>query len=148
MEFLKKYKIQIAACGIIALVAGAFFVANKKENVNNNIQQEVKQLPLRVDTVPVNFEISEDNELKAVFTNESEETILTFTLEVLLKDTEEKIELKSREQVEPGQQSSVMTGTAPASGNIDDVQILKYKISVLSGTYMEYDTQSGQYNWS
>lgn len=148
MEFWKKYKIQIIICLVIAVAAAAFFVTNKKEKVENNIQQEVKQLPLRVDTVPVNFKISSDNKLEATFTNDSEETILTFTLEVLLKDTQEKIELKSREQVDPGQQSQVMTGNAPSSGNLDDIQILKYKISVLSGTYMEYDTQSGQYNWS
>lgn len=148
MEFWKKYKIQIVICAVIALVAAAFLLTNKKESVDNNLTQEVKQLPLRVDTVPVNFKISSDNKLEATFTNDSEETILTFTLEVLLKDTQEKIELKSREQVDPGQQSTVMTGKAPASGNLDDVQILKYKISVLSGTYMEYDTQSGQYNWS
>ena len=39
-------------------------------------------------------------------------------------------------------------GKGPASGNIDDVQILKYKISTANGTYMEYDSELNQYNWS
>ena len=40
------------------------------------------------------------------------------------------------------------TAKGPASGNIDDVQILKYKISTANGTYMEYDSELNQYNWS
>mgnify|MGYP001133218159 CR=1 FL=1 len=31
---------------------------------------------------------------------------------------------------------------------IDDIEVLKYKISLLSGVYMEYDTKLKQYNWS
>ena len=50
--------------------------------------------------------------------------------------------------VSPGEQSSQITGKAPKSGNIDDVKILKYKISVQSGTYMEYNSELNQYNWS
>lgn len=50
--------------------------------------------------------------------------------------------------VEKGKTSHVFTGKAPASGNVDDVEVLKYKLSLRSGTYMEYDTQLKQYNWS
>lgn len=150
MELLKKYRIALIIGGISILVLGMFFVLNKKEKVNNILEQQVKQLPLKVEAVPVNFEIikGESNNLKAVFTNDSQETILTFTIEVLLKDTNEVIEMKWSGAVSPGEQSSQITDKAPKSGNIDDVKILKYKISVQSGTYMEYNSELNQYNWS
>lgn len=150
MEFLKKYKIALIIGGVIILAAGIFLVTNKKEKVNKTPQQQAKQLPLKVEAVPVNFEIVQDTttNLKAVFTNDSEETILTFTMEVLLKDTQEVIEMKWKGPISPGEQSPQIIGKAPASGNINDVKILKYKISVQSGVYMEYDTELNQYNWS
>ena len=45
-------------------------------------------------------------------------------------------------------QSDASSAKAPASGNVDDIEVLKYKISLLSGVYMEYDTKLKQYNWS
>lgn len=151
MEFFKKYKTALILVGVIIFVIGLFLLINKKEKTNETPpQQQVKQLPLKVEAVPVNFEIikGESNNLKAVFTNDSQETILTFTIEVLLKDTNEVIEMKWSGAVSPGEQSSQITGKAPKSGNIDDVKILKYKISVQSGTYMEYNSELNQYNWS
>lgn len=151
MEFFKKYKTALILVGVIIFVIGLFLLINKKEKTNEiPPQQQVKQLPLKVEAVPVNFEIikGESNNLKAVFTNDSQETILTFTIEVLLKDTNEVIEMKWSGAVSPGEQSSQITGKAPKSGNIDDVKILKYKISVQSGTYMEYNSELNQYNWS
>ena len=150
MEFLKKYKTTFIIAGAIKLGIGIFFAANKKEQGNRNEEQQVKQLPLRVDTVPVDFEVSSEtnDKLKAVITNDSEETILTFTMEILLKDTEEVIEMKCKAPIKPGEKSPEIIGKAPSSGNVDDVKILKYKISVQSGTYMEYDVKLNQYNWS
>lgn len=52
------------------------------------------------------------------------------------------------EAIAPGQTSNVFTGKVPTSGNIDDVEVLKYKISLSRGVYMEYDVKSKQYNWS
>ena len=100
MEFFKKYKTALILVGVIILVIGLFLLINKKEKTNETPpQQQVKQLPLKVEAVPVKFEILQEskevkgangevstqvtNNLKAVFTNDSEETILTFTLEVL-----------------------------------------------------------------
>lgn len=165
MEFFKKYKTALILVGVIILVIGLFLLINKKEKTNEiPPQQQVKQLPLKVEAVPVKFKILQEskevkgangevstqvtNNLKAVFTNDSEETILTFTLEVLLKDTQEVIQMKWKGPINPGEESQQVTGKGPASGNIDDVQILKYKISTANGTYMEYDSELNQYNWS
>ena len=52
------------------------------------------------------------------------------------------------EAVGGGETSTIFKGKAPASGNIEDVEVLKYKLSLRSGTYMEYDTELKQYNWS
>lgn len=39
-------------------------------------------------------------------------------------------------------------GEAPKSGNDEDIEILKYKVSLKNGTYMEYDQTTNTYNWS
>ena len=67
---------------------------------------------------------------------------------MLLKDTGETIQMTCNETIAPGQTSNVFTGKAPTSGNIDDVEVLKYTISLTSGVYMEYDVKLKQYNWS
>ena len=112
---------------------------------------DVKDLPLKIETTPVTFNIVEENKtkvLKATFKNDSEETISKITLEVKLKDTGEVIQMKYNEAVEPGATSNAFSGKAPKSGKLEDVEILKYKIALRSGTYMEYDTELKQYNWS
>lgn len=153
MKISKKYKILISVALVAALGVGSFYVANKNKKKNtNNLSVEVKDLPLKVDATPVEFKVTEEegkgNVLQASFKNNSNETISNFVIEVLLKDTGENIEIKNREVVKPGETSSVFTGKSPNSGNIEDVEILKYRISVLSGTYMEYDVKLNQYNWS
>lgn len=50
--------------------------------------------------------------------------------------------MTSNETIAPGQTSNIFTGRAPTSGNIDDVEVLKYKISLSRGVYMEYDVKS------
>ncbi|MBQ6819678.1 MAG: hypothetical protein IJO26_00095 [Clostridium sp.] len=120
---------------------------NKESNMGN----DVKDLPLKIETTPVTFNIVEENKtkvLKATFKNDSEETISKITLEVKLKDTGEVIQMKYNEAVEPGATSNAFSGKAPKSGKLEDVEILKYKIALRSGTYMEYDTELKQYNWS
>ena len=97
------------------------------------------------------FKVVEDESehiLEATYTNDSEEIISKLVLEVKLKDTGEIIEMKCNEPVGVGETSIIFKGKAPASGNIEDVEVLKYKLSLRSGTYMEYDTELNQYNWS
>ena len=155
MKISKKYRIIISIILAAALGAGSFYIVNKNKSKNkdtNNLSVEVKDLPFKIDTTPVEFQVAVEegkgNILQASFKNNSNETISSFVIEVLLKDTGETIELKNKEIVKPGETSSVFNGKSPDSGNLQDVEILKYKISVLSGTYMEYDVKLNQYNWS
>ena len=37
---------------------------------------------------------------------------------------------------------------APDSGNEENLEFLKYKITLKKGTYMEYDQTTNTYNWS
>ena len=100
--------------------------------LNNNeeksqINSTVNELPLKIDTTPLTFNIVAKEQgpvLEATYKNDSQETIAS------------------------GQTSNIFTGRAPTSGNIDDVEVLKYKISLSRGVYMEYDVKSKQYNWS
>lgn len=120
-------------------------------NPPTKVENPVKDLPLKIETTPVTFNIVEENEtkvLKATFKNDSEEVISKITLEVKLKDTGEVIQMKYSEVVAPGATSNEFSGKAPNSGKLEDVEILKYKIALRNGTYMEYDVELRQYNWS
>ena len=149
-DIIKKYKwllliILLIICGI----AGFLVLNNNKEQ--NKINPTVNELPLKIDTTPLTFNIVTAEQgpvLEATYKNDSQETISRLTIEVLLKDTGETIQMTCNETIAPGQTSNVFTGKAPTSGNIDDVEVLKYKISLTSGVYMEYDVKLKQYNWS
>ena len=120
-------------------------------NRQTKVENPVKDLPLKIETTPVTFNIVEENKnkvLQATFKNDSEETISKITLEVKLKDTGEVIQMKYNEAVAPGATSNAFLGKAPNSGKLEDVEILKYKFALRSGTYMEYDVELKQYNWS
>ena len=140
-EILKKYWILLLIVILAIGGLGTFFVIknNKKEN---KIEPIVKELPLRIDKIPLTFNIvnnGAEQTLEVNYTNNSKETITRLTLD---------IQLSSNEAIQPGQTSTLYAAKAPASGNVDDIEILKYKISLLSGVYMEYDTKLKQYNWS
>ena len=145
----KKYKLLIILLAIIVISGIVFFVINK--NKKEEVEPMVKELPLKIDSTPLNFKIAQTESgpvLEATFTNNSKEDISRLSISAKLKDTGEVIELKCDSMVEKGKTSPVFKGKAPASGNVDDVEVLKYKLSLRSGTYMEYDTQLKQYNWS
>ena len=151
MRFLKKYKYLILVLVLLAIGASVFYVVRKNEESSNNIEVEVKDLPFKVDSVPSTLNIVEENGdkvLQTTYKNDSQETIYNLRLEMMLKDTGEVIEVQFNEAVEPGKSSSAIKSKAPKSGKIEEVELLKYKISLRSGTYMEYDTKLKQYNWS
>ena len=149
MNIFKKYKVLIIVVAVLAFGVSIFFIANKSKR--DTSEYMVKDLPLRIESTPISLNIvNENNEniLEATYTNDSEEIISRLVLEVMLKDTGEIIEMKCNEAVGVGETSIIFKGKAPASGKIEDVEVLKYKLSLRSGTYMEYDTELNQYNWS
>ena len=146
----KTYKLLIILLSVIVIGGIGFFIFNNKDK-KEVAEPTVKELPLKIDSTPLNFKIAQTESgpvLEATFTNNSKEDISRLSIEAKLKDTGELIELKCDSMVEKGKTSPVFKGKAPASGNVDDVEVLKYKLSLRSGTYMEYDTQLKQYNWS
>lgn len=148
----KRYKLLILALVCAGLIISVIFIVNnKKKTVQEDLNITVRDLPLRIEATPVNFNIvntPEGNTLECVYRNDSTEDISRLTLQVKLKDTGEIVQLSCNEPVEAGKESVKFTGKGPASGNIADVEILKYKISTRNGVYMEYDTELNQYNWS
>lgn len=149
MNIFKKYKVLIIVVAILAFGVSIFFIANKSKR--DTSEYMVKDLPLRIESTPISLNIVNENNsniLEATYTNDSEEIISRLVLEVKLKDTGEIIEMKCNEAVGAGETSTIFKGKAPASGKIEDVEVLKYKLSLRSGTYMEYDTELKQYNWS
>ena len=149
MNIFKKYKVMIIVVAVLAFGVSIFFIANKSKR--DTSEYMVKDLPLRIESTPISLNIVNENNkniLEATYTNDSEEIISKLVLEVKLKDTGEIIEMKCNEAVGAGETSTIFKGKAPASGKIEDVEVLKYKLSLRSGTYMEYDTELNQYNWS
>lgn len=149
-DTMKKYKwIILIIILLICSLVGLFVLNNNKQQTQ--INSTVNELPLKIDTTPLSFNIVTKEQgpvLEATYQNNSKETISRLTIEVLLKDTGETIQMNSNETIEPGKTSNIFTGKAPASGNINDVEVLKYKILLSRGVYMEYDVKSKQYNWS
>lgn len=146
----KNYKLLLI---ILAVVVGVstLFVINKNKAPEEDLSMPVKELPLKVESTPLKFNVvkgTDGNILECVYTNDSEEDISSLVLEVKLKDTDEIVKLKYNELVEAGKESDKFTGKGPTSGKVEDVEVLKYKISTRSGTYMEYDVELKQYNWS
>ena len=152
MEIKRKTQIKILTLiSLVLILICGIAIFNNKEDKVNKIENTVKDLPLRVESTPISLNIVNENNsniLEATYTNDSEEIISRLVLEVKLKDTGEIIEMKCNEPVGVGETSIIFKGKAPASGNIEDVEVLKYKLSLRSGTYMEYDTELNQYNWS
>ena len=149
-KFFKKYCMILLIIVIVIAGLGSYFVIknNKKENT---IEPIVKELPLKIDKIPLTFNIVNNGTalvLQANYTNNSKEIINRLTLDVLLKDTGETIQLTSNEVIQPGQTATLQGTKAPTSGKVEDVEVLKYKISLSSGVYMEYDAKLKQYNWS
>ena len=133
-EIMKKYKwlFLIILLLIFAVAGFILFNNNKKEN---KIEPIVKELPLRIDKIPITFNIvnnGAEQTLEVNYTNNSKETITRLTLDIQLKDTQETIQLSSNEAIQPGQTSTLYAAKAPASGNVDDIEVLKYNNSNFS----------------
>lgn len=147
---LNKKAVVITSLVIIAVFSFIYFVKNG--NVGGREPQvQSKELPLRVDAIDVKFNIIQNNNtnvLEITYKNNSNEDISRLSMDLKFKDTGEVVTANSNELVKAGGQSSMFTSNAPNSLRVEDVEIVKYKISTLSGTYMEYDVELKQYNWS
>lgn len=122
-KFFKKYCMILLIIVIVIAGLGSYLIIknNKKEN---KIEPIVKELPLRIDKIPLTFNIvnnGAEQTLEVNYTNNSKETITRLMLDIQLKDTQETIQLSSNEAIQPGQTSTLYAAKAPASGNVDDI---------------------------
>ena len=114
-----------------------------------------KQPPVGIEQLPMNITLRQSNRagtvyIDATYTNNSNRTIVSFSATVLLKDDNEKHNLSSNDTVLPRETSPKFSTLGPKSLNTRDMDILKYRISVInedgSKTSFEYDNKLKQYN--
>lgn len=145
----KQKKITIIVSVVLILGTAFLFSFNKKEE--KAYKPEVKELPLKVDLVPVNFDVIDENGMNILncsFENKSDEDITSFVLEIKFKGMNETKCISFDNLIIPGETSDILKVEIPKNYKKDDIQILKYKISTADGVYMEYDVNLKQYNWS
>lgn len=115
-----------------------------------------EQPPVTIEELPFEITILEPDSIgnrymETAFTNNSKVAIKGFNITVLLKDSNEKTYLSNYDTVMPGETSPKFESFAPNTGNKDDLELLKYEITVVnedgSSTYIEYDTKLKLYSW-
>lgn len=146
---IKKY---IALTVVMVVIGiGVFLIPKYLKTTSEEDKIEMPEIPLRIEEVPVGFNIikrEDSNILEGKYTNNSKYDISKLVLEVKLKGSNEIISLPMSEVVQSGNISGKYECKGPNSGKVEDIEILKYKISLSKGIYMEYDVESNQYNWS
>jgi hypothetical protein len=151
MKFIKKYKFLIILLAIFVMGVSLFYFVDTNKESSPNIEEPVKELPFKIDSIPLNLSVVEEEGTKVLqvsYKNDSKETIYNFRLEMMIKDIGEVIEVEFNGAVEPGKSSDLFKQKVNKSANKDNIELLKYKVSLKSGTYMEYDVKLNQYNWS
>ena len=151
---MKKFVILLFS---IIAIGGAFFLvqqfmsSQKEDTVNYSEVYNVGDLPLTVDQVPLSYQLEEvegQKVLKVSYTNNSSETIMTLSVNLKLKSSQEPVNLKFSQLLKQGETSTVSQINVPADTTVEDIKAEKYMISLQKGIYMEYDSNSSQYNWS
>lgn len=147
-----KKKNSIIAIGIVVGIGLIVFLASFTSSKFNNISKyKLLEAPVPINSIDVSIKISnEDNNKKAIITyaNNSSYDISNMVIEVMFKSENKVVSYELNELVKSGQISSDFYGEAPDSGNEEDLEFLKYKVTLKNGTYMEYDQTTNTYNWS
>jgi hypothetical protein len=121
-----------------------------KENVNN-------EPPLKIEQLPLDIKFREPDSIgnvymDATYTNNSNKNIVGYNTTVLIKDTNKTTYLMTYNTVLPGETSPKFNTIGPKTKNMDDVQILKYEITIANNdgtkTNIEYDNKLKQYKWT
>ncbi len=121
-------------------------IYGKNEN-NKSPLVKINELPIKIDIL--NPDSIGTRFMKATYTNNSNYTIKGFNVTVLLKDSNEKTYLSTYDTVLKGETSPIFSTFAPASGDLDDMEILKYDMTIIKedGTkvYLQYDVKLDSY---
>lgn len=147
-----KKKNSIIAIGIVVGIGLSVFLASFTSSKFNNISKyKLLETPIPINSINVSVRIANyENTLKSIikYENNSSHDISNMVIEVRFKSENKVVSYNCDEVVKSGQLSSEFYGEAPSSGNEDDLEFLKYKVTLKNGTYMEYDQTTNTYNWS
>lgn len=147
-----KKKNSIIAIGIVVGIGLIVFLASFTSSKFNNISKyKLLETPVPINSINVSVRIANyENTLKSIikYENNSSYDISNMVIEVKFKSENKVVSYNCDEVVKSGQLSSEFYGEAPSSGNEEDLEFLKYKVTLKNGTYMEYDQTTNTYNWS
>lgn len=147
-----KKKNSIIAIGIVVGIGLIVFLASFTSSKFNNISKyKLLETPVPINSINVSVRIANyENTLKSIikYENNSSHDISNMVIEVRFKSENKVVSYELNELVKSGQISSDFYGEAPGSGNEEDLEFLKYKVTLKNGTYMEYDQTTNTYNWS
>ena len=147
-----KKKNSIIAIGIVVGIGLIVFLASFTSSKFNNISKyKLLETPVPINSINVSVRIANyENTLKSIikYENNSSYDISNMVIEVRFKSENKVVSYELNELVKSGQISSDFYGEAPYSGNEEDLEFLKYKVTLKNGTYMEYDQTTNTYNWS
>lgn len=147
-----KKKNSIIAIGIVVGIGLIVFLASFTSSKFNNISKyKLLETPVPINSINVSIRIANyENTLKSIikYENNSSYDISNMVIEVRFKSENKVVSYELDELVKSGQISSDFHGEAPDSGNEEDLEFLKYKVTLKNGTYMEYDQTTNTYNWS
>ena len=151
MTIMKK-KNSIIAIGIVVGIGLIVFLASFTSSKFNNISKyKLLETPVPINSINVSVRIANyENTLKSIikYENNSSYDISNMVIEIRFKSENKVVSYELDELVKSGQISSDFYGEAPSSGNEEDLEFLKYKVTLKNGTYMEYDQTTNTYNWS
>lgn len=147
-----KKKNSIIAIGIVVGIGLIVFLASFTSSKFNNISKyKLLETPVPINSINVSVRIANyENTLKSIikYENNSSHDISNMVIEVRFKSENKVVSYELNELVKSGQISLDFYGEAPDSGNEEDLEFLKYKVTLKNGTYMEYDQTTNTYNWS
>ena len=135
-------------CNVLLLAISEWI---KSKNTEESRFSTAIEQPFTIDTINVVFNINQDGEhplLKTYYENNSNKTITNMTLQVKYKNTDTVEDINISGLVSSGEKSKEVLIVGPDSRLVEDVEILKYKISIEDGVYMEYNPITSEYNWS
>ena len=132
----------IAISLIVVFILGAFLIIKSTKNTEESRFSTAIEQP---------FTIDQDGDhplLKTYYENNSNKKITNMTLQVKYKNTDTVEDISISGLVSSGEKSKEVLIVGPDSRLVEDVEILKYKISIEDGVYMEYNPITSEYNWS
>lgn len=129
--------------------------SNNTTNKKETKEDDKKELPIKIEQLPLDIKMREPDSIGSIYmdstyTNNTSQNIIGYSVTVLLKDANKTTYLSCHDTVLPGEVSPKFNSSGPKTKNIDDVEILKYEITIVkedgSKIHVDYDNKLKQYN--